>query len=233
MRAMVRERAASSQWLCRDVQAAVKGFKKVICFESSPVNHEATKAAAKEQEVRSRMWHTRRAKCSASNDDAAVPIVAAYPLYCHAIAETSVRRPVAVHRRPDACRDSSRVCIIASVLCLPSSGCAHPLQIPEDSLQLVNMAVLNVTGFEVEVLLGAGAEGAVNLIPTALKLTTVLATAFQVVPRLYWQHGRAGLHTASWLQDLRLQSQWSHADVQAHTPRWFPRPPWTTTCCPG
>ena len=42
-------------WLCRDVQAAAKGFKKVICFESSPVNHEATKTAAKEQEVQSRM----------------------------------------------------------------------------------------------------------------------------------------------------------------------------------
>ena len=226
MRVMVRERAASSQWLCRDVQAAVKGFKKVICFESSPVNHEATKAAAKEQEVRSRMWHTRHAKCSASNDDAAVPAVAAYLLFCDAIAEASVRRPVAVHRRPDACRDAgSKVCITASVVWLPPSGCAHPLQIPEDSLQLVNMAVLNVTGFEVEVLLGAGAEGAVSLIPTALKLAIALATAFQVVPGLYRRHGRAGLHTAPWLQDLRLQFQWSHADVQAHTLRWSPRPP--------
>ena len=164
MHAMARERAASSQWLCRDMQAAVKGFKKVICFESSPVNHEATKAAAKEQEVRSRMRHTRRAKCSASNDDAAVPIVAAYLLHCDAIAETSMRTPVAAQRRIEVCRDAgSKVCIVASALCLPSSGCVHPLQIPEDSLQLVNMAVLNVTGFEVEVLLGAGAEGAVNL----------------------------------------------------------------------
>ena len=81
MHAMAHERAASSQWLCRDVQAAVKGFKKVICFESSPVNHEATKAAAKEQEVRSRMWHIRHARCSASSDNAAAPIAAAYLLY--------------------------------------------------------------------------------------------------------------------------------------------------------
>ena len=81
MHAMARERAASSQWLYRDVQAAVKGFKKVICFESSPVNHEATKAAAKEQEVRSRMWHLSSARCSVSNDNAAMPIVAAHLLY--------------------------------------------------------------------------------------------------------------------------------------------------------
>ena len=125
-----------------------------------------------------------------------------------------MRKPVAVHRRPDACRDAStKLCIIASVLCLPSSGCAHPLQIPEDSLQLVNMAVLNVTGFEVEVLLGAGAEGAADLTPTALMLATIPAAATQMVPGVCWRHGRAGLHTASWLQDLRLQSQGSHADV--------------------
>jgi len=33
------------------VQAARKGFKKVVCFESSPVNYEATKAAVKENNV--------------------------------------------------------------------------------------------------------------------------------------------------------------------------------------
>ncbi len=33
------------------LQAARKGFKKVVCFESSPVNYEATRAAVKENNV--------------------------------------------------------------------------------------------------------------------------------------------------------------------------------------
>ena len=33
------------------LQAATKGFRTVLCFESSPVNYEATRAAAREQDV--------------------------------------------------------------------------------------------------------------------------------------------------------------------------------------
>ena len=33
------------------LQAAKKGFRTVVCFESSPVNYDATKAAARDQDV--------------------------------------------------------------------------------------------------------------------------------------------------------------------------------------
>ena len=38
-------------WCPRVFQAALKGFKKVVCFESSPLNFEATKAAVRQQNV--------------------------------------------------------------------------------------------------------------------------------------------------------------------------------------
>ena len=40
-----------------------------------------------------------------------------------------------------------------------AQGFAGVVQVPEATLQLVNMAVLNVTGAEVEILLGTGSDG--------------------------------------------------------------------------
>lgn len=158
------------------LQAALKGFKKVLCFESSPLNYEATKAAIKEQKVKpsglsaiisikSPIHTTKASAVLAMLSDTAQRLPCLLDWHCsHAIRTRFGMRSYAdVHALTHCCK--LQVCRAPCGLARWQPACLHRLtwlclcQVPDKAIQLVNMAVLNVTGAEVEILLGDGTEG--------------------------------------------------------------------------
>ena len=59
-----------------------------------------------------------------------------------------------LHPLPAHTPDQEQACRVSQCL-------AHVSQVPDKGLQLLNMAVLNVTGAEVEILLGTGGDGTI------------------------------------------------------------------------